>query len=295
MSQKLFSLCIMQLMVEIPKIRLYYEKLSVITGLTIVKASGTSYIKQNVNIIGYKMKQWHFAGKYLWITITKGKSTLMIRTHMLMFGRITFDLELDRKPQMCVEFNNGSVLRWFGGSQIKILDYNCNTDIVTSNYIECSSRKIIDDSYRMMTMDPSNDNYSMTVHYNYIIDNLYKLNSDTILTDLLLDQEFFPGVGNIVQQELLYRCKYNPNTEISALTKPMLKLLLTTLKKFIHRLIKEIKGGNGFKLVILIYHKAYCPLNHKTITKYISTRNRRTTWCNNCQKIIPKSKSSIIK
>lgn len=281
-------------MVEIPRIRLYYEQLSVIVNIKIVNATGTSYVKQNVDIVGYKIIEWHFAGKYLWIKLLRGKSIVMIRTHMLMFGKITLNTVPDRKPQMCIELDDGSVLRWFG-SQVKILDYNCDNDTITSNYIECSSKKIIDDSYRMMRMDPSNKKYSIRTHYNFIINNLNKLRPDMNLTDFLLDQNLFPGVGNIVQQELLYRCKYNPHTEISSLTKPIIKRLLVKLKKFVDTLIFEVRINNSFRSQILIYHKAYCPLGHKTVTKYIGQRNRRTTWCDTCQKIISKSKSSIIK
>lgn len=268
-------------MVEIPRIRFYWEKLSVVTGGKIINVSGTSYNKSGFDILGFKLVEIRFAGKYMWMFITRRDKLFVVRTHMLMFGKITIDTPTIKKSFMCIDFDNGYTLRWYA-SQIKILDYKCDDDIVTSNYTQCSSRKMIDDISRMEKMDPSNPKYDIVHHKSYVINNIDLLNHDLIITDLLLDQSFFPGVGNIIQQELLYKCKINPLRKISQIDKKDIQYLIKNLYELVIDFIAAVKN-NKYREIIQIYHKKNCPLGHKTITKYISKRNRRTTWCHICQ------------
>lgn len=103
----------------------------------------------------------------------------------------------------------------------------------------------------------------------------------------LLDQEYFPGIGNILQQEALYRCHLLPERIVNKTNQNDFVCIITSLKYVIDQLYQSyINKSKGLihEPIFQIYHKSKCPLGHKTITKYIGKRNRRTTWCPICQK-----------
>lgn len=61
----------------------------------------------------------------------------------------------------------------------------------------------------MIKYDVSHPEYDYEEHMKHLINGM-KFHSNEIVTDYLLDQKYFPGVGNILQQEALYRCKILP-------------------------------------------------------------------------------------
>ncbi|BCS82914.1 formamidopyrimidine-DNA glycosylase [Cotonvirus japonicus] len=274
-------------MVEAPRIRIIYDRLKFTKGLTIICASGTSYVKLGIDLTNYLIKKWWFAGKYIYFhVIFEEKPEYVIRTHMLMYGRITVnDIDTGKKPFMTIELNDGTILRWFM-SQIILLDPYCSDNEIKSNYTTCNSRQLILDSIKMMRYDLSNRKFNLNLFKKHLKIGIKKYLSD-IITDFLLNQEYFPGVGNILQQEALYDCKILPQRIISTISEIEFDCLISSLKKVIDLLYESyvIKlQGKTFGPILRIYHKSLCPLGHKTITKYIGYRNRRTTWCPICQK-----------
>ncbi|AEX61365.1 endonuclease VIII-like protein [Megavirus courdo7] len=276
-------------MVEAPRIRITYEKIKFTKFRTICKISGPSYRKMNVNLVGYMIRKWWYAGKYIYMhLILENYPDYVIRTHMMMYGRILLSHEIVNPKLtifMTIELDDNTILKWFL-SQIKLLDPNCHNSITKTNYGECSSSKAIYDSIIMMKYDLSNKSFSEKKFYQHLYQGINKYPND-ILTDFLLDQEYFPGIGNILQQEALYRCRLLPERIISKANQNDFTCIITSLKYVIDQLYQSyINKSKGLihEPIFQIYHKSKCPLGHKTITKYIGKRNRRTTWCPICQK-----------
>lgn len=277
-------------MVEAPRIRILYENVRHITNKKIVKAYGSSYKKIGINLEGYFIKKWWYAGKYIYVWLTKpGSNDYVIRTHTMMYGKIIVVNQQTPspklKPFLVLELDDGTVLQWYL-AQIKILDPNCSDDLVKSNYAECSSMESISHSMQMAVYDISNDAFNMDTLVAHIKNNYWKLEDDNMV-DFLLNQEFFPGVGNILQQEALYRCRILPTKKVREITFDQIILLVNELSNVIKLLYQSYvnkKENKPHTPIFQIYHKAYCPLEHKTITKYLGKRNRRTTWCPICQK-----------
>jgi len=274
-------------MVEAPRIRITYEKIRHIKG-KIIDAGGATYKKISINLVGYHIKDWWYAGKYIYTKLVKGNSIYVIRTHMMMYGKILvnqFPANSKLIPFLILETNDHTVLRWYL-SQIKILDPNCDTDLMQSNYVACSSKKLIEDSVRMALMDVSNENYQFDMHWKLIKKAVIE-HSDEIVTDLLLNQAYFPGIGNILQQEVLYRCRILPMKKLSELTNNMLLCLLNESRNLVQQLYQSYLDRltvKPHKLILQIYRKGYCPLGHKTIRQHLGYHDRRTTWCPICQK-----------
>ena len=107
----------------------------------------------------------------------------------------------------------------------------------------------------------------------------------TLICDALLDQQIFSGVGNIIKNEVLYRVKVHPRSEIGKI--PALK---------INKIIKEArnysfdflvwKGDFVLKEHWLAHTKKKClRCNLPIIKEYTGLLNRRSFVCTNCQKL----------
>ena len=275
-------------MVEAPRIRIIYEIVRFTKGKTIVLAGGPSYLKALVNIIDYMITKWWYAGKYIYVYLTKkDNQPYVVRTHMLMYGKITLNSTLANiklKPFLFLELNDSSILRWYL-SQIKFLIPGCKIDMIKSNYTICSSKQSILESIIMRKYDISHSAYNQKEHLAHINEGIREKKND-IITDFLLDQKYFPGVGNILQQEALYKCNLLPTTKIYNIEKKTILCLVQQLKNTANLLYESYQDKSHdlpHKSIFQIYHKKFCPLLHKTITKYLGFRNRRTTWCPICQ------------
>jgi len=269
-------------MVEGPKIRIVYEKVKHIKWKKILKAYGSSYLKMNIDLIGYIIRKIWYVGKYIYIFLKNNDDQYVIRTHMLMFGKILLDKIFKSKPQMVWELDNGDIISWYA-SQVTLLDPSCSDDKIKSNYTICSSKESIKQSIQMMKYDIFNKKFDRSQMIKHIYKSFDKIKDDC-LTDLLLNQEFFPGVGNILQQEALYRCRILPFTLVKDIDKSVINCLIDELLDLSNLLYNAYFENIRYGSILQIYHKAKCPLGHKTKTQYVGYHERRTTWCPVCQK-----------
>lgn len=231
-------------MVEAPRIRIIYERVKFTDMMLITAASGASYNKIGINLIGYTIIKWWFAGKYLYTYLTRDDCTpYVIRTHTMMYGKIIVNNEPMVNPRLqaflLLELNNYTTLTWYL-TQIKILDPTCESDQVQCNYTICCSKQNIDESMTMMKYDISHQFYDKKIHWKHLLHGLKK-HGDDIVTDFLLDQAYFPGVGNILQQEALYRSGILPMRKLSNITTSELRLLVKDLAAVIAALYESYK------------------------------------------------------
>ncbi len=63
--------------------------------------------------------------------------------------------------------------------------------------------------------------------------------------DLLIDQKFVSGIGNIYANEILFLCKINPNKKIKLLTKKECNQIILNSKKVLLNAIKD--GGSSIR------------------------------------------------
>ena len=137
-------------------------------------------------------------------------------------------------------------------------------------------------------------------NYEYNIKYLKKnlKNKKKNIKNLLLDQKFVSGIGNIYANEILFYSKINPKKiglkinckEINELVKFSKKVLNLAIK-FGGSSIKDFKNTKGsmgeFQKEFKVYEKdnEKCPrkkCNGKIIKIFISKRS--TFFCNSCQK-----------
>jgi len=131
---------------------------------------------------------------------------------------------------------------------------------------------------------------------NYVIK--YIANKKIAIKNLLMDQKFVSGLGNIYCNEILFLCKLNPLRAIQKISKKELINIIKYTKKILKKSIiqggSSIKnfantdGKNGnFQQKFNVYNREKSKCNRKKclgIIQKIYTSNRSSFFCSRCQK-----------
>jgi len=140
-------------------------------------------------------------------------------------------------------------------------------------------------------LDPFNSSFNFQYFHNYI------KNKKKNVKNLLMDQTFVAGIGNIYANEILFYCKLSPFKNISKLNKKDIFLLLKNIKKVLKKAIflggstirdfKKIDGKVGnFQQNFKVYgkNKIKCPKHgcHAYIKRTIISQ-RSAFYCPKCQ------------
>ena len=140
--------------------------------------------------------------------------------------------------------------------------------------------------------EPLTSNFNLKYTIKYI------LNKKTTIKDLLMDQKFISGLGNIYCNEILFLCKLHPHRIVKKIKKKELKNIIKFTKKI---LIKSItQGGSSiknfantegvsgsFQQKCNVYNRENDKCSRKNclgIIQKIYTSNRSSFFCSRCQK-----------
>jgi endonuclease-8 len=253
-------------MVEAPKIKIYHIKIKKYINKRIKQIKSNK--KDYEILIGQIINNIYFIGKHLWFEF----NDFYIRIHFVMYGRININkLYKKRKPQLTLYIDKDKI--YFYKSSIKII-----------NKKELKKHVISKQEY-----DISNDLYSEELHKKFIEKNLIKFRN-AYITDFILDQRLFPGVGNILKNEALYQCKIYPELKVKKINIEKIFCIINTLKKVCDKMYiyeKNINENNFSKIfnnvkkkVFKIYHKSICSYcGAKIKLKYLGKTHRRTYYC----------------
>ena len=128
--------------------------------------------------------------------------------------------------------------------------------------------------------------------------NNYFLNKKTKIKDLLMNQKFIAGLGNIYCNEILFLCKISPNRIVKKINKQESNKIVSFTKKILKKSIfqggssikdfanTEGESGN-FQQTFNVYNreKRKCKTQKCLgIIKKISTSGRSSFFCPRCQK-----------
>jgi endonuclease VIII len=196
------------------------------------------------------IKTW---GKHLLVRI--GDVTL--RVHFLLWGSYTIDRRKDRSATLSLQFESGEL--HFYSSSIKQLEepiqslYDWRVDVMSRKWDAKYVRALVR-SY-----------------------------PKEAVADILLDQNIFAGVGNIIKNEVLFRLKLYPLTKVSTLKPKQIAALVEEAHRYSHQFYRW-KKRYVLKKHYRIYHKGTCPECHtELIAKKLGIRERYTYYCPACQ------------
>ncbi len=242
-------------MPEGPTLLILKEIISpVITGKKIKSVKGNAKIEKD-RLPGKKIKEVRTWGKQLLITVPG----CTLRVHFLLFG--SYSLEKQTKPnrslRLALVFPKYAV--YFYTCSIRMLEedisslYDWEADVLSDKWNPVKARKKL------------------------------KALPDTLACDALLDQNIFAGVGNIIKNEVLFRIRLHPETQLENIPPRKLGALIKEARKYSFDFLGWKKEFT-LKKHWLAHTKYVCPrCDIPFIKKKCGKTNRRSFFCENCQ------------
>ena len=144
--------------------------------------------------------------------------------------------------------------------------------------------KLIKEKLEFLGPDP----LRRKINYVKYLELYNKFNKNTLIGDLLLEQNFFAGVGNYLRSDMLYRAKIHPNQPIGTLTNAEKKRLYNSIYDVSRRsykiLSKEMQDipntetGNELKcgMKFLVYKQKEDPDGNPVVR--MKMKNGRSIW-----------------
>ncbi len=108
---------------------------------------------------------------------------------------------------------------------------------------------------------------------------------DRVISDVILDQYIYPGVGNIIKVEGLHQSKINPKQPVPTIPDVKLNTLILACRAYAIQWL-----NNGKAPAKHVYNQTICKsCNQATISmQRVGGSNRTTFWCIRCQPMMIK-------
>ena len=167
-------------------------------------------------------------------------------------------------------------------------------DIRKFGFIKIISSKDIFNNKHLVNLGPE----PLSKEFNVRYVKQFIMNKNIIVKNLLMNQKFVSGLGNIYVNEILFKCKLSPYKNIKKISDSQINLLVKSTKNILKKSI--INGGSSIKNFQNSYGKKgkfqenfnvydkknqNCPdYNCKGLIKKIMVNNRASYYCNYCQK-----------
>ena len=237
---------------EGPSLVILKEQVSAFKGKKVLEVSGNSKIDKAI-MMNQKVTGFLTWGKHFLICF----DDLTLRIHFLMFGSYRINERKEAMPRLSLRFANGELNLY--SCAVKMLEdepdnlYDWSADVMSDAW---SPRKTI---------------------------KRVREHSEASVSDLLLNQDIFAGVGNIIKNEVLFRIKVHPESITGAL-KPRQLLSLVKEARAYSFDFYEWKKIYQLRKHWLVYNKKNCPRCKVPLTKKPTGKGkRRSFFCENCQ------------
>ena len=253
---------------EGPSLYLAANQLKPFRGKTVLSVSGNTKIEKE-RMLQKEVKNIFSWGKQLIIQFDE----FALRTHFLLFGAfeadinssaVTGDYRRSYAPRLQLDFENGSIRM-----------FNCSV-----RFLETANAKASYD----FTIDIMSPKWDADKAFDSIASK-----PEAEIADILLDQNIFAGVGNIIKNEVLWRVRIHPEAKIKNIPASELKQLITETKKF-SLLFYKWRKVFSLRKHLDIYQKSICPrCGAKVQRAKTGKRNRVSHFCPICQTGISKT------
>ena len=247
---------------EGPSLFLAQEQLRPFKHKKVLSVSGNTKIDKDI-FVGKKVRDIFAWGKHLVFQF----DTLAFRVHFLLFGTfaaavngesVTGDYKKTQTPRLTLIFENGEIQM-----------YNCSIKVFEENNL----KKTYD--FTKNIMSPEWDEKAAFKRT--------RQQPDEEIADVLLDQDIFAGVGNIIKNEILYLARVNPKQKVSEISAPKLEKIISLSQSFSIQFY-EWRKIFMLKKNLVMYRKGKCPnCETKVIREKTGKRERWSYWCLECQ------------
>ena len=242
-------------MPEGPSLVILREETARFVGQTIVRAEGNTKGVDVAAMQGQPIVSLRTWGKHFIIELPDRA----LRIHFLLFGSYRIDERKDRPPRLALGFADGGELNFYGCS-IKPVEgalneaYDWQADVMSPDWDAPRARKKL------------------------------RARPQMLACDALLDQTIFAGVGNIIKNEVLFRIRLHPLSEIGAIPAPKLRALVEQARQYSFDFL-EWKKAYVLKKHWLAHTRRSCPRCAIPFSKgKLGQSQRRSFYCEQCQK-----------
>ena len=239
-------------MPEGPSIVILKEAIASFKGKKILSVEGNSKLDIQ-RLAGKKITDFKSWGKHFLICF----KDFSVRIHFLLFGSYRINESKESSPRLRLLFKEGEL-----------------------NFYACSIKFIEGDPGETYdwTSDVMNDLWDAKAAKKKI-----KQIPEALVCDVLLNQDIFSGVGNIIKNEVLFRIFLHPESQVGNLPVKKLNELIKEARNYSFDFL-EWKKQYVLKKHWLAHTKKICPrCEIPFIKKHCGKTNRRSFFCTNCQ------------
>jgi endonuclease VIII len=246
-------------MPEGPSIVILKQEAAGFTGRTIAAAGGNSKAVDFPRLVGQPVVALRSWGKHFLIALPD----LVLKIHFLLFGSYLVNARKDALPRLSLQFQGGGEFNFYacsvkqlegGPDQLDAL-YDWRADVMADQWQPALALKKLRAAPTMLACDA------------------------------LLDQCIFSGVGNIIKNEVLFRLRIHPLSEVGALPAAKLRALVKEARQYSFEFLAW-KQAHVLKQHWLVHTKQTCPRCTRPLTKGDLGRARRRSFhCESCQKL----------
>lgn len=222
-------------------------------GSSIVAVAGNTSIEKE-RMLGKPVLAFKSWGKHFLICF----ENFTLRIHFMLFGTYRINERKETPVRLGLIFENA-----------ELNFYACSLKIIEGN---------VDEVYDWPA-DVLSDSWDAKAAVKKLA-----LNDDALVCDVLLDQSIFAGVGNIIKNEVLYRIGVHPSSVVKALPVDELNALVEQARCYSFDFLKW-KKEYTLKKHWLAHTKKTCPLDHPIKKLYLGKTNRRSFFCEQCQRL----------
>lgn len=239
-------------MPEGPSLVILKEEVQNFTGKKIISVSGNS--KQDIQrLAGKKIISFKSWGKHFLICF----KNFSVRIHFLLFGKYAINERKVNPARLTLTFSKG-----------EINFYSCSVQ-----FIEVDLNEVYD-----WSADVLNEAWDAKAARKKLLQN-----TNAWVTDVLLDQNIFAGVGNIIKNEVLFRTGIHPENKVGDLPLKKLNEIIRQARLYSFDFL-EWKKAFVLRKHWKAHTKKTCPqCSNPIVKKYLGKTNRRTFFCAECQ------------
>lgn len=242
---------------EGPGVLVIKRRLSFLIGSKVIAIVGNSKTPKEV-LLNRTLTDIFSQGKELFLVF----DDVAVRIHFLMYGSYSINREREGKvPRISATFMMPE------GKEVCVNFYNTSVRFLASAALPVNS-----------SVDILSEKFNIRQAVERI------KSSPRIISDILLDQSAFAGVGNIIKNEALFLAKIHPESVGFKIPEEMASELVNKILFFSKVFLEFRQKNRRLREVLTVYNRKYCPLCGGRISiKYIGESRRRTFYCNSCQ------------
>ena len=245
-------------------------------------------------ITGLRIKKIERKSKFLLFFLNKN---FIMMVHLGMTGKFFFVDRKNTKVKTSFYYNIDYKKEQKYDRVEFILNKNQKliyNDVRKFGFIKLLSNKKYKDNFHLKHLgpEPLKNTFNYTYFKNYI------KGRSRVIKDILMDQKFVSGLGNIYANEILFLSKVKPSRKVKNLKEFELKKIINFTKEVLKNAIelggssiKDFSSSNGkkgsFQQHFNVYGKKGATCSNTTCKSIIvksSISNRSTFFCDNCQK-----------